>query len=115
MSFDPVRTHDRDERLAIHRHLPVSDLERHGRSGAPYAVRIDKGIPIPDVRPRGRCGGVKPQYPWAEMAVGDSFLMPRGLAARIVHSATVKASHGGEKRFIARRVAHERYRVWRIE
>jgi len=81
---------------------------------APYAVRIEKGIPIPNKKPRGRCGGVKPKYPWHDMEVGDSFLMPSNTPASVAHSAVRKASQA-ERQFITHYVERGRYRVWRIE
>lgn len=37
------------------------------------AVPIDKGVPIP---PDGECFRRRYTYPWADLQIGDSFLMP---------------------------------------
>ncbi len=57
---------------------------------------IEKNIPIP---PKKRCT-VKSKYPFAEMKIGDSFF-----------NAKRKLSHT----FIARKIAENTYRVWRVK
>lgn len=37
---------------------------------------IDKNIPMPDKIPRGGAESTLPKYPFAEMEIGDSFLVP---------------------------------------
>jgi hypothetical protein len=68
------------------------------------AFEIEKGVPrqAPNVK-----------YPFADMQVGDSFLVPRG-TARIVASAAVWAAARGYGKFSCRTVEGG-VRVWRIE
>jgi len=40
-------------------------------------IRIDAGVPIPEVD-QADCGRGKRSYPWPRMEVGDSFFIPRG-------------------------------------
>ena len=36
-------------------------------------IEIEKGIPVPDARKKGHH---EPKFPWKEMQVGDSFVVP---------------------------------------
>lgn len=66
-------------------------------------MKIDRGIPIPPAR---RC-----LYPWREMEVGDSFLMPG--APRQVANQISKAGRYYQRKFSYRKTA-EGIRVWRV-
>ena len=73
---------------------------------------IDRNEPIPETRAAGR----PDQYPWACLAVGDSFLVPSSeVKAKSVRSAVSRAnSRYPDKRFISRSVDGG-VRVWRTE
>lgn len=75
-------------------------------------LRVQKGIPIPVVKPRGGGAGRKPVYPWREMVIGDSFLFPESVG-RAAYAAAIGASRG-DKRFVVRSV-EQGFRCWRVE
>lgn len=77
------------------------------------AIHVQKGIPIPVVKARGRRGHSKPKYPWAEMQPGDSFLMPSDVAPGSYWLLTKNASKNG-KVFKIYKTA-DGYRCWRVE
>ena len=71
--------------------------------------RIDKNIPVPLTSGMGR----PTIYPFADMAVGDSILVPVNKAG----GARVSAYYHGKihkKKFTAQRVA-DGYRIWRVK
>lgn len=70
-------------------------------------IKIEKGIPIPEGRPRNRI------YPWAEMEVGDSFVVQKPQTICSTMCAQVN-SRMKPKRF---RAFHEGEgsRIFRIE
>jgi len=68
-------------------------------------IRIEKGVPCPPGR-----GRFSPKYPFADMAVGDSFLMPLQFRDGL---SSLWGRHK-PKRFTSRREG-EFVRVWRIE
>jgi len=73
-------------------------------------IKIDKGYPIPPRTGRGR----EPKYPWADMVVGDSFLMT---SPKSISGASSGASAAGKRlgmRFSVR-TEGDAYRVWRVE
>lgn len=85
-------------------------------------LTVETGVPIPSPR-RSVCA---PRYPWDEMAVGDSFLVPIGKsglksvkAARSALSASLSyAQTKGRvpKDFrIITRSSDEGLRVWRVK
>lgn len=73
---------------------------------------VEKGIPAPAVRPTH----IGPKYPFREMDLGDSFLVP-GSAERNRALATAwhfsRSKLGKGRKFATRKVA-EGYRIWRI-
>jgi hypothetical protein len=75
-------------------------------------ISVEKGIPMPKVRTRGRNGGRRPEYPWATMEIGDSFLFPdhicRGTPYRLCKYASVDG-----REFRARRTP-DGFRCWRV-
>lgn len=78
-----------------------------------FAIRIQKGVPMPVVKPRGRIGTSTPKYPWALMQVGDSFVFP-GKDRRTAYSAACNATHYHQpKKFVAREYEGH-MRIWRI-
>lgn len=78
-------------------------------------IEIEKGVPLPRYSKTGKGHGCK--YPWHEMEVGDSFLVPdypldkRGHATPIASAATQRYR---PKRFIQRSTARG-LRIWRVE
>jgi hypothetical protein len=76
-------------------------------------ITIDKGIPVPTMRIRPS------KYPWADMDVGDSFLVEataeemKARSASISRGATAAAKQLGRK-FTVRKVDGG-VRVWRTE
>jgi len=80
---------------------------------------VEKGIPIPPLKRGGRPRGSKQvNFPWREMEVGDSFLIP---GRTHLHNATPrrsavaagKAVKGIEERSYTSRLMPEGVRVWR--
>jgi len=68
-------------------------------------LQIDSTVPMPESRPRSR-------YPFAEMTVGDSFLVTDPGAAKNVRSAAWMFSKRHSVRFSCRKVEGG-WRVWR--
>jgi hypothetical protein len=52
-------------------------------------------------------------WPFASMAVGDSFLVPAGVSRPTVAMAMQRAEKSGKGRFVSRTVA-EGVRIWRF-
>lgn len=79
-------------------------------------IQIDSGIPIP---PRATGEGRTPKYPFRQMEVGDSFLVPymdgrpRGHTARRMAAATKSAVKRTGWKFTARQLS-DGLRVWRV-
>lgn len=70
---------------------------------------IEKGIPIPE-KTIGQ--GAGPQYPFKDMAVGDSFIAPHSKCQSLKASASQRGRfHGGK--FITR-ILPNGIRCWRI-
>ena len=55
------------------------------------AIRVQKNVPLPVIKPRGLNGTNKAIYPWRDMEIGDSFLFPARLG-RGAHAAAAQAS-----------------------
>lgn len=68
---------------------------------------IDKGIAIPDPRTNGCI------YPWDDMEIGDSFIVPPE-KDKSIHATKSAAGKRYGKKFIARKVDGGT-RVWRVE
>ena len=77
-------------------------------------IKIDKGISMPWART-----GCIPKYPFREMAVGDSFLFPKGYAIShyygMAREFTSQTAATGERRVFKARKTDEGYRCWRVE
>lgn len=73
-------------------------------------IKIEKGIPIP------ARGGSEAHYPWENMEVGDSFLVPgKGKTSKSLYVMVTKANKRySPRRFISRAVKGGT-RVWRIQ
>lgn len=69
-------------------------------------IKIEKKIPIPSGR------GPYGKYPWSQMEIGDSFLIP-GKKVSLVSSTMASAGRRLNKKFTARTVEGG-VRVWRI-
>ena len=76
-------------------------------------ARIDKGIPIPPAR--GGVGAHKTgrKWPFAELGIGDSFLMP-GVKASVASANGNNVARETGRKFTVR-VVDGGTRVWRIE
>ena len=72
-------------------------------------IQVDRGIPLPRPRRDRRW-----KYPWLEMEVGDSFLVPdeRNVLRMVRVGCSTSRRHG--MRFEARQVEGG-VRVWRVE
>ena len=75
-------------------------------------IKIEKGVSPPPHRSQRR------KYPWAEMEVGDSFLMPSHLKNNACYGTARDRNkeeilNGSTKRFKAGR-SHDGFRVWRV-
>jgi hypothetical protein len=75
-------------------------------------ISIQKGVPIPAVKPRGREGSSPAKYPWRKMSVGDSFLFPSPITRQAFAAASLAEKFTGY-RFVVRKT-DEGYRCWRI-
>ena len=67
---------------------------------------IEKGIPVPT-------NGRRAKWPWKDMEIGDSFLIPDAKQKNVQPMASIAGSRLS-RRFIARQ-ADGGVRVWRVE
>ena len=68
-------------------------------------IPVDKGVPIPD--------GNRKKYPWTDMEVGDSFLIPgarHGAAGSMIASRKKHVGH----QYVCR-MEDAGLRVWRVK
>jgi hypothetical protein len=78
----------------------------------PAVVAVDRNIPIPSELGRAATpGSWQPKYPWANMAIGDSFLVPGAKSGW--WSAYHKAGRRLGRTFIVR-TTPEGLRCWRV-
>ncbi len=74
---------------------------------------IEKGVPMPPSRK------TKMEYPFSQMQVGESFLIPsEGAEARLARSRVESAARTAGRRLGAKftvRITPEGVRVWRVE
>lgn len=70
-------------------------------------VAIDRGVPLPS-----ETRGAKAIYPFRDMQLGDSFLLPATVKYPTQVCTTGNLRHS-PKRFTCRKTA-EGYRIWRI-
>ncbi len=77
------------------------------------SLNIEAGIPIP---PHGAAGVPKRprDYPFAQMRIGDSFLVPEGEPPRRVAVAASTDSKTSRRRYAIRTMADGRVRCWRV-
>lgn len=71
--------------------------------------KIEKNIPLPNKGGRGR----PLMYPFDQMDVNDSFLIPKGVNAKSVSNAAGKYGKRHGKEFTTREIGNGRYRIWR--
>jgi hypothetical protein len=72
-------------------------------------VKLAHGVPLPDASLRRR----NLKYPWAEMNVGDSFLMENA-TTRIARVQVSAANHRYAPRRFTARAEGQKLRVWRL-
>lgn len=78
-------------------------------------IKIDKNVKMPPGHVRG---GRPPKYPWRDMVVGDSFLVPESDNKRKLHACKMSAKQYAEKhnvQFEFRHLEGEGWRCWRVE
>lgn len=83
--------------------------------GGPTRIIVQSGVPTAPPRP-GRPKGRQPKYPFAKMAVGDSFVVATNLietAVIIQRRLTASAAYHRPKKFSTRHV-NGGVRCWRI-
>ncbi len=80
---------------------------------AMIGVRVQKGVPIPSAKPRGKSGRRTPTYPWDTMNIGDSFVFPLSIG-RSGYAAALQAGRSRDKRFVVRKMDGGSYRCWRV-
>lgn len=76
-------------------------------------IQIEKGIPIP--RQRGGVGAEPAyKYPWAEMGIGDSFVIGKKISNASTAANAAAKSLGGGRKFTTRKIDATTTRIWRI-
>jgi hypothetical protein len=78
-------------------------------------IQIDKNIPVPDKKSGANC-----KYPWREMKVGDSFLVPYRSAAdanerAYQQSGIINNQKSYRPKRYTSRQQKDGIRVWRIK
>lgn len=68
-------------------------------------IKVDKNVPPP--RQRGK-------YPWRQMEVGDSFLVPEGMENSVRYAASYFRKRNPDYKFMVRKQEDGTYRCWRI-
>ena len=66
-------------------------------------IAIDKGVPMPK------------RYPFAEMDVGDSFVVPPNIARTTVAIAALRYSRKHGVKFVVRLTPDRTLRCWRVQ
>lgn len=73
-----------------------------------FMFKIKRGIDIPPPN-----AGRPIKYPWSDMAIGDSFAVPRDIRATVVTAARGYSQRHPDYKFIARNIGDET-RIWRV-
>lgn len=75
--------------------------------------KIESNLPIPESKWVGRT----PKYPWKQMKVGDSFLVPTtpDVCNKIVRQRLSVGAYKSSCGKFATRIVNEGVRVWRVE
>ena len=68
------------------------------------SVEVSRDVPVPEPRRR---------YPYVDMDIGDSFVMPAGSSMQVVCNANYRAGKRLGRKFIARKLEGG-IRVWRV-
>ena len=76
-------------------------------------MKIDKNVPIPDIKHFGRYSRNAIKYPFDKMDVGDSFACGDISPSRVRSAASHHAINGMD--FTVRQMEDGRYRCWRIK
>lgn len=71
---------------------------------------LDRGVPLPPAVRRGR----RAAWPWSEMSVGDSFIVPDAQIATF-RVQTVRVSKKLGRKFRTARTDTGVFRCWRVE
>ncbi len=66
-------------------------------------MNVDKNVPIPK------------KYPFAQMQVGDSFVIADSIKRTTVSVASIRYGKATGKKFTTRKMPEGVYRCWRIE
>jgi hypothetical protein len=74
---------------------------------------IQKNIPMPVTKPRGKNGRRTEIYPWRQMQVGDSFLFPERIGRGAYAAAKARSNSGAEKFEVRKTEAG--FRCWRVQ
>jgi hypothetical protein len=74
---------------------------------------LETGVPVPPRATFGQKRGSK--YPFADMEVGNSFLVPEGIKSQTIRSAIGAFNKTNKDRKFAVRVTDAGTRVWRTE
>lgn len=72
--------------------------------------KIEKGIPVATGSKKGTS-----KYPWFEMEVGDSFVVPEGEVQRIRSAAQQHCIRYEPRDFKVRKTDEGVYRCWRLK
>lgn len=83
-----------------------------------FKPNVEKGIPLPpDIRTKkGPNKSIRIIWPFAEMEIGDSFLIPEGVDGQVAHKAVWKTKYDGrmpESYEFEIRVTEDGKRMWR--
>jgi hypothetical protein len=66
-------------------------------------MKVEKNVPLPVI------------YPFAKMAVGDSFAVPSSIRRETVAVAALRYGRKHDMKFVVRLMPDRSYRCWRIE
>lgn len=87
-------------------------------TGPRFYVQIDKGIMMPPIH-RGSTIELKVYWPFAQMEVGDSFMVPEGTSSERAWSTLSKMRKEllipRKREFVARNGPNNEQRVWRTK
>lgn len=79
----------------------------------PASYPIEKGVPVPPKHKYGHDHGRTTFFPWADMEVGDSFLVPERWRQPAAACSMAQTRFPG-RRFISR-VMPDGVRIWRVD
>ena len=70
--------------------------------------KVEHGIDLPPLKV-----GRETKYPWSDMAMGDSFAVPRNIRTIVLAAARGYSHRHPDYKFIARNIGDET-RIWRV-